>query len=233
MEKIDIWKYKKIVFFTGAGMSAESGVPTYRGSGGFWNEYNWQEYACQRAFDRTPQKVQEFHQKRRTEAIKCHPHAGHKVITDIQATHPGVTVVTQNIDGMHQRAGTTGVLELHGSLWRVRCERHGVWEDLDPEFSVRHCPHCNTFLRPDIIWFEDMLDDEVVSAATRAISESDLFIAIGTSAMVYPAAGFPHLAHRHGALCVEVNPEPSENSAMYQRHIRGKAGEVLPELFVI
>jgi NAD-dependent deacetylase len=231
MEKIDLDACRQIVFFTGAGMSAESGVPTYRGTGGIWHEYNWQEYACQRAFDRNPEKVIDFHRLRRQEAVKCQPHAGHRVIADLQASRPGITVVTQNIDGMHQRAGTREVHELHGSLWRVRCPQHGVWEDRDPDFAMRQCPQCGSWLRPDIIWFEDMLDDKVVAAATRAILACDLLISIGTSAVVWPAAGYPELARMNGAFCVEINPEPSENSALYQRVIRGKAGEILPELF--
>ncbi|HNY90617.1 MAG TPA: NAD-dependent deacylase [bacterium] len=231
MEKIDLQTFHHIVFFTGAGMSAESGVATFRGAGGRWKEYNWQEVACQRAFDRDPERVLDFHRLRRREAIGCEPHAGHKVIAGLEAAHPGVTVVTQNIDGMHQRAGTKKIFELHGSLWRVRCPQHGVWEDRDPEFATRRCPHCGSWLRPDIIWFEDMLDDKVVAGATRAILACDLLISIGTSAVVWPAAGYPELARQNGAFCVEINPEPTEISGLYQQVIRGKAGEVLPELF--
>src|SRR5690349_2901262 len=110
--------YKHIVFFTGAGMSAESGVPTYRGSGGIWNSYSWQEYACQLAFERDPDKVIEFHQLRRQAVLRCQPHAGHRAIAELQRAHPGsVQIVTQNIDGMHQMSSATDVIELHGSLW--------------------------------------------------------------------------------------------------------------------
>ncbi len=231
MEKIALQAYKNIVFFTGAGMSAESGIHTFRGKGGRWQEYNWQEVACQRAFDRDPERVLDFHRLRRQEAISCAPHAGHRVIADLEAARPGVTVVTQNIDGMHQRAGSIKVHELHGCLWRVRCPQHGVSEDPDPTFSTRRCPQCGSWLRPDIVWFEDMLDDKVVAAATRAILACDLLISIGTSAVVWPAAGYPELAKRNGAFCVEINPEPSEISDLYERVIRGKAGQVLPELF--
>ncbi|HNW60718.1 MAG TPA: NAD-dependent deacylase [bacterium] len=231
MEKIALQEYTRIVFFTGAGMSAESGIHTFRGQGGRWQEYNWQEVACQRAFNRDPEKVLAFHRLRRQEAISCAPHAGHRAIASLEAARPGITVVTQNIDGMHQRAGSKIVHELHGSLWRVRCPQHGVSADPDPDFTTQRCPQCGSWLRPDIVWFEDLLDDHVVAAATRAILGCDLLISIGTSAVVWPAAGYPTLAQQHGAYCVEINPEPSENSAMYDRIIRGKAGEVLPELF--
>ena len=128
-------KYKSIVFFTGAGMSAESGVPTYRGRGGIWSQYNWEEYACQEAFDRDPQKVLKFHELRRRSVLACQPHPGHYVIAELEKTHPQVRVVTQNIDGMHQRAGSRNVTELHGSLWRVRCPSHGITEDIGETFE--------------------------------------------------------------------------------------------------
>ena len=223
--------FKKIVFFTGAGMSAESGVPTYRGSGGIWNEYRWQEYACQKAFDRDPQKVLDFHELRRKEALKCQPHAGHYLITRLQKQHEAIHVITQNIDGMHQRAGTGNVIELHGSLWRVRCPRHGVNMDAAESYSHRQCPDCGSWLRPDIIWFEDRLDEEDVEAARYQLETCDLFISIGTSAVVWPAAGYPLIARHAGAQCLEINPEPSENSEIYHHALRGKAGEVLPHLF--
>jgi len=122
METVDLSRYRKVVFFTGAGMSAESGVPTYRGKGGVWNAYDFQEYACQKAFEGDPEKVLRFHEIRRRAVLDCHPHAGHRVIAGM----PEASVITQNIDGMHQRAGSQDVIELHGSLWRLRCERCGV-----------------------------------------------------------------------------------------------------------
>lgn len=231
---IDIDKFKGIVFFTGAGMSAESGVPTYRGEGGIWHEYNWQEYACQEAWEAHPEKVFDFHDLRREEALKCFPHKGHEIITDIQSSHPNVTVVTQNIDGMHQRAGSKNVIELHGSIWRVRCDKEGwIKEDLaDGPFKNRKCV-CGEWLRPDIIWFSDMLSQDVLKQADQVISNCELFISIGTSGVVWPAAGYPQLAKSSGALCIEVNPEPSEQSWMVDHVYRGNAGKVLPKLFTI
>ena len=231
IEPLDPMTFKKIVFFTGAGMSAESGVHTFRGAGGIWSQYHWQEYACQQAFERDPQKVLDFHELRRKEALRCQPHAGHKVITSLQQRHSAVFIITQNIDGMHQRAGAKQVIELHGSLWRVRCPKHGVMLDMAETYSHRRCPDCGQWLRPDIIWFEDMLDEDEVQATQYELRTCDLFISIGTSAVVWPAAGYPLIARNSGALCIEINPEPSENCELYHRRIRGKAGEVLPQLF--
>ena len=231
MRPIHPEKFSHIVFFTGAGMSAESGVPTYRGSGGIWHEYRWEEYACQAAFDKNPEKVLAFHELRRKSVLSCTPHQGHFVITELQARHPRVTLVTQNIDGMHQRAGSKNVIELHGSLWRLRCPVHGISEDIGPQYKHYACPHCGNWLRPDITWFQDSMNLEVMEAAEKAISSCDLFISIGTSGVVWPAAGFPEVAKKNGAYCIEINPEPSSLSHLFDQTIRASAGKALQELF--
>lgn len=223
--------YRAIVFFTGAGMSAESGVPTYRGRGGIWAKYNWEEVACEEAYRRDPEKVLEFHALRRQELADCRPHRGHAVIASLEERHAPVAVVTQNIDGLHQWAGSRRVIELHGSLWRLRCPREGTIYHLRPgdESPVR-C-RCGAWLRPDIVWFGDSLDPEVIGRATEVISGCDLLIAVGTSAVVWPAAGFPQLARDQGAHCIEINPEATEMSFLYHVSHRGPAGEILPVLF--
>jgi len=223
--------YQHILFFTGAGMSAESGVPTYRGRGGVWHQYNWEAYACQKAFDRDPQKVLKFHEMRRKAALNCHPHDGHRVIAELEKRHPSVTIVTQNVDGMHQRTGSQKVFELHGSYWRVRCSRHGVTEDIGETYSTYTCPECGEWLRPDIVWFEDQLNQTVITQAMSAIAQCDLFVSIGTSGVVWPAAGFPEIARKNGACCIEINPEPSQQAHLYSDVITEPAGEVLPKLF--
>jgi NAD-dependent deacetylase len=226
MEKIDPSAYRNILFFTGAGMSAESGVPTYRGKGGIWEQYDYGEYACQKAFVRDPEKVLRFHELRRRAVLDCHPHAGHLVIAGM----PESIVITQNIDGMHQRAGSRKVIELHGSLWRLRCELCGTMrEDFGHDYQTLRCT-CGNLFRPDITWFGDMLGESVMQIAAETVAECDLFISIGTSGCVWPAAGFPSLARRSGAYCIEINPEPS-GATDYDRVIRGSAGEVLPGLF--
>jgi NAD-dependent deacetylase len=230
--KINLLNYNQLVFFTGAGMSAESGVPTYRGLGGIWHEYKWEEYACQDAFNNHPVGVLEFHELRRLEALKCIPHSGHEIITQIQIKRPNTVVVTQNIDGMHQRAGTAHVVELHGSLWRLRCEAEvKVFDDLDNgKYHNRKCK-CGAWFRPDIVWFQDTLNESTVHKATKTISSCDLFISIGTSAVVWPAAGYPKLAKDSGAYCIEINPEETELSPIYDQCIRSTASHGLTQLF--
>jgi len=228
MQTIDPENFSAIVFFTGAGMSAESGVPTYRGKGGIWGSYSIDEYACQKAFERDPAKVLGFHEKRRRSVLDCEPHEGHRVLAGM----PGALVVTQNIDGMHQRAGSCDVIELHGTLWRLRCQNCGSRkEDCGESYESTRCV-CGSWLRPDITWFGDMLDAVVMNRASQVIASCDLFISVGTSGIVWPATGFPALARDSGAYCIEINPEPSGVSD-YDRVIEGNAGEVLPELFSI
>jgi NAD-dependent deacetylase len=218
--------FKRVVFFTGAGLSAESGIPTYRGKGGIWSEYNYEDFACQRAFDRDPDKVWDFHDRRREKVGACAPNDGHGVIAEVQARQDA-TVVTQNIDGLHQRAGSRDVLELHGSLWRVRCDRDGVVkDDLSVPMSPRRCS-CGGFWRPDIVWFEDALDPRVVRRAEDALHACDLLVSVGTSGVVYPAANLPRIAMMNGATTVEVNLEETPVSHLYQHHARGAASAVL------
>jgi len=223
--------YERIIFFTGAGMSAESGVHTYRGRGGIWHQYHWEEYACEEAFMSRPEAVMEFHQLRRAEVLKCRPHQGHQLIAELEQQHPGVSIVTQNIDGMHQRAGSERVVELHGSLWRLRCPYHGSHEDIAPDYKTQFCSECGHRLRPDIIWFGDNLNPCIVEQADQMISGSDLFIAIGTSGVVYPAAGYPQLAHRSGARCISINLEPPNDATTYNDVLLGEAGKILPMMF--
>ncbi|MBI90213.1 MAG: RNA polymerase subunit sigma [Candidatus Marinimicrobia bacterium] len=228
---IDSIKYSKIVFFTGAGMSAESGVPTYRGSGGIWDSYKWQDYACQSAFDANPEHVLDFHELRRIEAKKCKPHVGHQIITEIQNNNKSSWIVTQNIDGMHQRAQSKNVIELHGSLWELRCEAEmKIFMDIkNPEYAERSCK-CGLILRPNIIWFEDNLNQKILNKTYEIVSQCDLFISIGTSGSVFPAAGIPKLAKSNGALCIEINPENTPMSSNYDMKIRKSASEGLIDL---
>lgn len=230
MERLRFRDFERIVFFTGAGLSAESGIPTYRGRGGIWTEYDYEDYACQRAFDRQPEKVWDFHDKRRAAVAACAPNAGHAVIADIRATIPNTSVVTQNIDGLHQRAGVSDVIELHGSLWRVRCDRdRTVRDDLSVPMSPRTCA-CGGYFRPDIVWFEDALDPRVVERAQEALRSCDLLVSVGTSGVVYPAADLPRIAVAAGATSVEINLEDTPVSHLYQYRLRGKASEILTTL---
>ncbi len=230
MTNIRFSDFERIVFFTGAGMSAESGIPTYRGKGGIWAEYDYEDYACQRAFARDPNKVWDFHDKRREAVGRCEPNPGHVTVAKVQARKPSTVVVTQNIDGLHQRAGATDVAELHGSLWRVRCDEDNVVRpDTTVPMNPRTCS-CGAYWRPDIVWFEDPLDHRVVRRAREALEACDLLVSVGTSAVVYPAAELPRIAVQRGAVTVEINLEDTPMSHLYQHRLRGRASELLAEL---
>lgn len=222
--------FERVVFFTGAGMSAESGVPTYRGKGGIWGSYDYEDCACQVAFDRDPAHVWEFHNFRRGLVGACEPNLGHELVAKAAEVLPSVRVVTQNIDGLHQLAGNTDVVELHGSLWRVRCDACGArHEDREAPKAELRCA-CGSWLRPDIVWFGDELFQSVVEEAVQVISACDLLVSVGTSAVVYPAAQLPMLAQRGGARLVEVNPDATPMSEVYDECLRGSATEMLERM---
>lgn len=227
---IDPARFPRVVFFTGAGMSQESGVPTYRGRGGVWAQYDYEEYACEAAFRRDPAKVWDFHDRRRTTTAACAPHEGHRAIAAFQARHPSTRVITQNIDGLHQRAGATDVTELHGSLWRVRCGACGVVaEDLSVPIAARH-HSCGAWWRPDIVWFGDALRADVFDAAREAMERASLVVSVGTSAVVYPAASLPEVARARGAFMIEVNPEDTPLTPLFDVVVRKTAGAALASL---
>lgn len=227
----DLTGFKRIVFFTGAGMSAESGIPTYRGEGGLWGQYDYREYACQAAFDRDSAKVWVWHDERRAMIAECKPNSAHLLIAEIGRERPESYVVTQNIDGLHQRAGSSRIIELHGSLWRLRCESCGAREEnFDLPLESKHC-NCGAWWRPDLVWFEDRLDEKIIGRAIETIEGCDCLVSIGTSAQVYPAAEMPFIAMRAGATTVEINPEETPLSPLFQHCLRGPATEILPLLW--
>lgn len=223
----DVTRFERVVFFTGAGLSAASGVPTYRGAGGVWKEYDYRRYACQPAFERDPAAVWEFHNYRRQLVGACKPSRGHALIATCEQQLPQVQVVTQNIDGLHQRAGSRRVTELHGSLWRVRCAACGADEvGWEAPLNETRCA-CGEWWRPAIVWFGDGLDDAVLSEAIDTIGCCDLLVSVGTSGVVFPVAQLPLLARQAGATLVEINPEPTPLSHVYDHRLRGTADEQL------
>ena len=227
-------KNEKIVFFTGAGMSAESGIHIYRGEGGIWDSYNWRDVACQEAFETDPRRVLDFHEKRRMEALEATPHNGHQIIKNLEDELDQVDIITQNIDGMHQRAYSKNVLELHGSLWRLRCDEDNYTiNDLENYKYVKRMCKCGSWLRPDIVWFEDSLDHKIMNRAAAIISDCDLFVSIGTSGLVWPAAGYINLAKNSGALCVDINPEDGNFNSVFDVKIRDIASKGLDKLLKI
>lgn len=227
----DLREFRNIVFFTGAGISAESGIPTYRGKGGIWKDYNYTEYACQRAFDADAEKVWDFHEKRRQFVADCHPNEGHRIIAQIQHEKPLTQIITQNIDGMHQRADALNVIELHGSMWRVRCDSEClVTDNFEVPLSTRKC-QCGEYLRPDIVWFEDPMKQDVIETALRAVVKCDLLVTIGTSAMVFPAAELPVIAIQRNVPTVEINIEETAMTRYYTHFLQGTASEMLDRLW--
>jgi NAD-dependent deacetylase len=234
-----IRSYRSVVVFTGAGLSSESGIPTYRGQGGIWSQYRWEEYACQQAFDRDPEKVWDFHDKRRAAVAACEPNAGHRIIAEMEAELPRVTVVTQNIDGLHQRAGSSPelVVELHGTMFDAVCldcgDRRPMREALDRVVvgeADPSCRSCGGILKSATISFGQSLDPAVLSRGRAEARGCDLLLAAGTSLTVHPAAGLVNVAVRAGATLVVCNASATQYDSMAQAVLREPLGEVLPAL---
>lgn len=228
-----MYKIRTITILTGAGISAESGIPTFRDANGLWHNHRVEEVASYDAFLRNPELVQRFYNERRRgllqESIK--PNNAHEALARLQREFPGqVTLVTQNIDNLHERAGSTNVLHMHGELLKVRCDRTGTVYDWTKDIELHEdkcaCCHALGTLRPHIVWFGEMpfyMDD-----ITANLAETDLFVAIGTSGVVYPAAGFVQEAQMCGAQTLELNLEEGENVSRFLRSIYGKATETVP-----
>ncbi len=224
---------RRLVVFTGAGMSKESGIDTFRGKGGIWERVSSEDVATLEGFIRDPERVWRWNDARRQHVAGVDPHEGYRAIVRLESLVPEVTVVTQNIDGLHRLAGSSRVVELHGNIWKVRCaaEDNEPWEDRRvpmPELPPR-CG-CGGLLRPHIVWFGEPLEPEVVADAQEACSTCDTMLVVGTSAIVYPAAGMPLLARRSGAFLVEVNPEETPLSDVVDCRLAGTAREALPPL---
>lgn len=224
---------RRVVALTGAGVSAESGVPTFRGSGGLWQGRRAEELATPTAFARDPELVWRFYEERRRRLTSVQPNPAHRVLAAWQDRFPSYTLVTQNVDGLHWAAGSRQVLELHGNIWRVRCAACGrEREDRTvplPALPPR-CTRCGGMERPAVVWFGEGLPEDVFFRAAEAAGEADVILVVGTSAVVYPAAGLVELAASHGASVIEVNPEPSALAHHASVALRGPAGEVLPRL---
>jgi NAD-dependent deacetylase len=229
-----IGKARKLVVFTGAGMSRDSGIETFRGPGGIWEKFSAEDLATYEGFIRDPAKVWMWNAARRQQVASLTPHAGYEALAEMETLFPEVVTVTQNIDGLHARSGASEVVELHGNIWKVRCdaEDNEPWLDERTEFPEYplHCEKCGGLLRPHIVWFGEPLDRRDVLAATMAVDDCDAMLVIGTSAVVYPAAMFPYEAKQKGAAVVEVNIEPTPISDYADVSLFGTAEEVLPAL---
>jgi len=226
---------RSICVFTGAGMSAESGIPTFRSPGGLWERFQPEELATPAAFAVRPQTVWEWYQHRRRIIAEAKPHPGHRAIADLKKRCARVAVATQNVDGFHQRAGSDVVYELHGSIHRIRCQRCQT-RDSSPSLAdsatVPRC-RCGGLLRPDVVWFGETLPEAVFEAALSAAVSCEVFLSVGTSSIVYPAAGLIDAARDAGAFLIEINPEATERSVLFDVALRGAAGKILPELCAV
>ena len=209
-------------------------MPTFRGADGLWKNFTPETLATPQAFARDPKLVWEWYDWRRQMIAKCEPNAAHHVLASWSRRFPNFTLITQNVDGLHERAGTRDVVRLHGSIWEVLCWRGCAaaparWRDDTAPYSEipPRCPHCGDLIRPGVVWFGEALDPEIVDRA-EAAADCDVFITIGTSAIVYPAAGFIDVARRRGAYTVEINPEATP--AIVNLALRGGAETVLPAI---
>lgn len=225
-------KARHIAVLTGAGVSAESGVPTFRGAQtGLWAQFDPSELATPAAFARRPKFVWDWYAWRRELIGRAQPNPAHHALVAIEQRVPDFTLITQNVDGLHAAAGSTRIIELHGNIRRVRCSRAcGVVDNWVAEAvdEPPRCPRCAAFLRPDVVWFEEMLPPDALADAEEAVTTCDLLLVVGTAAEVYPAAALPQHARRAGATVVEVNPHVTALSDEVDYSLRGAAGIVLP-----
>jgi len=225
-----------VVAFTGAGISAESGVPTFRGDQGIWKQFKPEELASMNAFLRNPALVWEWYGARKRIISEVQPNPGHHALAAMEQLFPAFAVVTQNIDNLHWRAGSSRVVELHGNIERNYCMKCGTnysnAEVLAGSGSPL-CTKCGGLVRPDVVWFGELLPEDGWNEALRASESADVLLSIGTSGVVYPAAGLPLRAKASGAYVVEINVEPGELTDQVDEFIPGKAGVLLPELYAL
>ena len=221
-----------MVALTGSGISAESGVPTFRDAqAGLWATYDPQELATPEAFARDPELVWRWYAWRRKLVRRAKPNAGHTALVELERSVPDFSLVTQNVDGLHQEAGSENVVELHGNIRRSRCSVEGATVEPGEADEVPPlCPNCGAALRPDVVWFGEALPVAELQAASEDARSCDLLFSVGTSGLVYPAASLPYEALDSGAIVVEVNPDRTPLSTHAGFSLRGDAGVVLPAL---
>lgn len=221
----------RIAVLTGAGVSAESGIPTFRSNGGFWRSKRFQDLATPEGFARDPKGVWEWYEERRRGIAAARPNAGHDALVKLEERAAEFTLITQNVDGLHDAAGSKNVIKLHGDIWMVRCVKCGV-ERVDRSELGDLPPYCECggMLRPGVVWFGEDLPEGAMEHATDAVRRAQVLIVAGTSAQVYPAAGLIPLAIRSGAKVIEINPEATDFSDEVTFALRGSSADILPQL---
>jgi len=223
---------QRVVALTGAGVSAESGVPTFRGPGGLWRDFRAEDLATPQAFARDPRLVWEWYDWRRGLIAQVSPNPGHLALAELEGLIPEFLLITQNVDGLHRRAGSLNVLEIHGSIWEVRCTGCGGLDEdrRTPLPLMPWCRNCGALLRPNVVWFGEALDPARLQMAHEALRLAQVMLVAGTSGVVQPAASFALWAKEYGARLAEINPDPTPLTPYCDWVLQGKSGEVLPLL---
>ncbi|HYW05406.1 MAG TPA: NAD-dependent deacylase [Longimicrobium sp.] len=228
---------RRVVVSTGAGMSKESGIPTFRDAmEGLWAEFDPQALATEAGFRAAPRRVWSWYAWRRRKIGEALPNPGHFAVAELERLVPTVAVVTQNVDGLHAAAGSSDIVELHGNILRLRCLDRAhpftgtLAEDDDEERDPPPCPVCGSPLRPDVVWFGEVLPEGAMERAWLLSNACDVLLLVGTSGTVWPAADYPRVAKAAGALVIEVNPTPSGLTAIADVFLAGPAGAILPDL---
>ncbi len=232
---------KRLAVLTGSGISQESGVPTFRDAQtGLWARYDPQQLATQEAFRRDPKLVWDWYEYRRQMVRQAEPNPGHRALADLEALLPQVAVITQNVDDLHQRAGSSDIIPLHGAILRSKCFADcrgaptiidaAALPDHDPQAGPPRCPYCGGWVRPDVVWFGETLSRELLDRALMAAESADVMLVVGTSGVVQPAASLPFVAKQHGAHIVEVNPTPGMITSIADLWLGGPAGVILPQI---
>ena len=222
---------RKIIVFTGAGISTESGIPDFRGPDGLWKKFRAEELANFDAFTRNPELVWEWYQYRRSLIYDISPNPGHFALAQMENKFQDFNLITQNVDGLHRRAGSEKILEVHGDLWATKCISCDYHGRLDaPAEGIPLCPECKSMIRPDVVWFGESLDRRIMTRVHEELASADVILVVGTSALVQPAASFPLVVKHTGGKIIETNIERTPLTPASDVHITGKAGEVLPLL---
>ena len=223
---------RSITVLTGAGISADSGVPTFRGTDGLWRNFRAEELATPEAFERDPRLVWEWYNWRRELIAMKQLNPAHRAIAAMESRLSNFWLITQNVDGLHRQAGSTRLSEIHGNIWMVRCTRCGTVTEnyLTPLPLLPHCGQCGGLLRPHIVWFGESLHEEDLARCANQLQACDVLLVIGTSGVVYPAAGFASIAKEAGATVIEVNLDQTPLSDLVDMSLRGRAKEIVPLL---